>query len=99
MKPVFRVKTHFLDLQDNSYNYQEDDLYPRNGYEPTEDRIKELSSNKNRRLIPLIETVKYEELKLNQLKEIAKRNNIEGYSSKNKSQLIKLLKNRGDENV
>nr|WP_276312101.1 Rho termination factor N-terminal domain-containing protein [Staphylococcus haemolyticus] len=50
-------------------------------------------------MIPLIETVKYEELKLNQLKEIAKRNNIEGYSSKNKSQLIKLLKNRGDENV
>nr|WP_276311749.1 Rho termination factor N-terminal domain-containing protein [Staphylococcus haemolyticus] len=58
-----------------------------------------MSSNKNRRLIPLIETVKYEEIKLNQLKEIAKRNNIEGYSGKNKSQLIKLLKNRGDENV
>lgn len=99
MKPVFRVKTHFLDLQDNSYNYQEDDFYPRKGYEPTEDRIKELSSNKNRRLIPLIETVKYEELKLNQLKEIATRNNIEGYSGKNKTQLIKLLKNHGDENV
>lgn len=54
----YRVLTAFMDLQDNGFGYCADDIYPREGLEPSEERIAELSDNRNRRGIPLIECIK-----------------------------------------
>lgn len=54
----FVVLEEFADLQDNGYKYHTGDLFPRDGLEVSEDRIKELSTDKNRRKTPLIEIPK-----------------------------------------
>lgn len=54
----YRVLTAFTDLQDNGHGYCTGETYPREGLEPTEERITELSGSRNRRGIPLIECVK-----------------------------------------
>lgn len=52
-----KVLTFFTDLQDNDYKYHAGDLFPRDGLNVSEDRIKELSTKKNLRGIPLIEKI------------------------------------------
>lgn len=53
----FRVIKYFTDLQDNNFAYHEGDLFPREGLEVSNKRIKELSTSANRRKQPLIEAV------------------------------------------
>jgi hypothetical protein len=53
----FRVIKYFTDLQDNSFAYHEGDLFPREGLEVSDKRIKELSTSANRRKQPLIEAI------------------------------------------
>ena len=48
----------FVDLQDNNHKYNIGDDYPRDGYTPTDERIEELSTEKNKRGEPLIKCVK-----------------------------------------
>ena len=50
----YSVIKHFTDLQDNNYKYREGSTYPREGYEPSAERIEELSTDKNRLKTPLI---------------------------------------------
>lgn len=57
---MYKVIKFFTDLQDNSYAYHEGDIFPREGLDVTQKRLKELSSDKNKRGIPLIEEVKEE---------------------------------------
>lgn len=95
MKEVFIVDKYFVDLQDDLFEYNAKDLYPRKDYEPTKERIEELLSSDNRQNTPLISQVCLNSLKVTQLKEIAIRNNIDGYSDKNKKELIELLKEKG----
>lgn len=57
---MYKVNTFFTDLQDNRYAYKAGDIFPRNGLEVSDDRLKELSSNRNRRGIPLITLVEEE---------------------------------------
>lgn len=95
MKEVFIVDKYFVDLQDDLFEYNAKDLYPRKDYEPTKERIEELLSSDNRQNTPLISQVRLNSLKVTQLKEIAIRNNIDGYSDKNKKELIELLKEKG----
>lgn len=45
----------FTDLQDGNHVYNVGDVYPRKGYTPSEERIAELASDKNRQGTPLIE--------------------------------------------
>ena len=52
---MYRCVVRFVDLQDGGYKYNPGDVYPREGISPSEDRIKELSTDANRRGIPLIE--------------------------------------------
>ena len=54
----YLVKVAFYDLQDNNYRYERGDFYPREGLEPTEDRINELSTDANKRGQALITAVK-----------------------------------------
>ncbi|SET02123.1 hypothetical protein SAMN05421676_102357 [Salinibacillus kushneri] len=44
----YLVLKNFRDIDDNMHHYHEGDNYPREGYEPSEERIKELSSKENR---------------------------------------------------
>lgn len=53
----YRVIKMFTDLQDKEYAYQVGDTYPREGLSPTDERITELSTDKNRQGVPLIEAI------------------------------------------
>ena len=54
---MYKVIRYFTDLQDNNFAYNVGDVFPRNGKEVTEDRLKELASEQNRRKVTLIEKV------------------------------------------
>lgn len=53
----YKVIHRFTDLQDNNYPYDEGDIFPRQGFKVSEDRIKELASENNKRRMKLIELV------------------------------------------
>lgn len=54
---MYKVVKKFADLQDERYLYKVGDVYPRDGYTPTDERIEELSSSKNKQNTPLIKKV------------------------------------------
>ena len=54
---MYRVIKSFTDLKDNNYAYYVGDTFPRNGVEAGAERVAELSSDKNRMGVPLIEEV------------------------------------------
>lgn len=54
---AYIVVKHFTDLQDHGYKYAEGDTYPREGYEPSDERIEMLSTASNRQKAVLIEAV------------------------------------------
>lgn len=55
---MYKVIKMFTDLQDNSFKYNAGDIFPRKGLDVSDERIEELSTDKNRRHIPLIEEIK-----------------------------------------
>jgi hypothetical protein len=55
---MFIVINAFLDLQDAEYLYDVGDAYPREGLEPSEERIKELLGSDNLQGQPIIKAVK-----------------------------------------
>ena len=57
---MYTVLEYFTDLKDNNYAYSVGSEYPRKGYEPTPERIKELSGNGNVRKRPVIAAVAVE---------------------------------------
>lgn len=54
---MYRVLGYFTDRLDNHHPYNVGDIFPREGLEVSEDRIKELSSRNNKRGVKLIEEV------------------------------------------
>ena len=54
---MYKVIKSFTDLQDNNYAYYVGDTFPRNGVEAGAERVAELSSDKNRLGVPLIEEI------------------------------------------
>lgn len=54
---MYKVIKYFTDLQDNNYAYYVGDTFPRNGVEAGDERVAELSSDKNLQGVPLIEEV------------------------------------------
>lgn len=54
---IYKVIAYFEDLKDNSHPYNVGDMFPRKGFEVSEDRLNELSGSNNKRGIPLIEKV------------------------------------------
>lgn len=85
---MYKVIERFEDAQDNGYEYQVGDVYPRNGLEVSEERLTELSTTNNRRnliAIKLVEDKQVEQseasadeqkslsdMKVTELKELAK---------------------------
>ena len=61
---MYKVVKHFLDMQDDSHEYNVGDTFPRDGKEVSLARITELSTEQNRRKTVLIEEVKEEEEKV-----------------------------------
>lgn len=57
---MYKVKVFFTDLQDHGHAYHVGDTYPREGLEPTAERIAELSGKDNRQGKVLIHEVKEE---------------------------------------
>lgn len=53
----YRVIEKFTDLKDDNHVYNPGDAFPREGAEVSDARLAELSSESNRRGIPLIEKV------------------------------------------
>ena len=54
---MYKVIKSFTDLKDNNYAYYVGDTFPHNGVDVDAERIAELSSDKNRLGVPLIEEV------------------------------------------
>lgn len=54
----YKVIHYFTDLQDFNHPYKVGDIFPRLGLKVSEERLKELSSNKNKQKKPLIQLVK-----------------------------------------
>ena len=55
---MYKVLAHFTDLQDDRYEYNPGDEFPRKGLNVSAERLDELSSDKNRRHTPVIELIK-----------------------------------------
>ena len=53
----YEVIKYFTDLQDNNRPYNVGETYPRDGYEPSLERVAELSGNDNKQGTPLIKAV------------------------------------------
>lgn len=58
----YTVLSEFADLQDEKHVYGIGDVYPREGYTPTAERVDELSTGKNLLHKPLIQKVEDEVL-------------------------------------
>lgn len=88
---LYKVITRFKDADDDNYLYEVGDLYPREGYYPTDKRIDELSTTNNRRNVVGIKPIMLNELKVSELKDIAEQLEIEQYSSMKKAELIEAI--------
>lgn len=53
----YKVLRFFYDLQDDNHAYDIGDTYPREGFTASEKRIAELTGDKNKQRMPLIEAV------------------------------------------
>ncbi|MGJ7586677.1 Rho termination factor N-terminal domain-containing protein [Staphylococcus shinii] len=92
---TYEVIKYFTDLQDNDYEYNVGDIFPREGLRVTDERLRELSTDENRQRVPLIKPISeakdFSSMKVSELKEEAKKQGIEGYSDMKKAELIKAL--------
>lgn len=57
---MYEVIRYFEDLQDNSYPYNVGDTFPHDGFEVSEERLKELSGSNNKQRKPLIRKISEE---------------------------------------
>lgn len=92
---TYKVINYFTDLQDDNHEYNVGDFFPRFGKQVSEERLTELSNTSNRQGKPLIERVdeqlSYSDMNVSELKKLAKKRDIEGYSSMRKAKLIEVL--------
>ena len=54
---MYKVVVKFADLMDRNHIYNLGDTYPREGYEPDDDRVEFLASGQNKLGIPVIEFI------------------------------------------
>lgn len=96
---MYEVIRDFTDLQDNEYPYSVGDIFPHDGLEVKEERIKELSSSKNlqkRPLIKKVESKKYTKTEINrmstaELQNLAVEEGIENAFETSGNELKKIL--------
>ena len=66
---MYKVIKFFRDLQDKNHAYHEGDSFPRMGVQVSEERLKELSTDANKRHMPLIAKVDVEPVGLEEPEE------------------------------
>lgn len=67
---MYKVIEAFADMQDYNHIYHVGDVYPREGFLVSDERLKELSSKKNRLRTPVIELVAEEKIEEKVEKEV-----------------------------
>ncbi|HEK4266487.1 TPA: hypothetical protein SNL73_002491 [Staphylococcus aureus] len=81
------VKVDFTDLEDNRHVYMKGHVYPRKGYDPTDERIKSLASVKNKRNEQMIYVVD-DKLTKKELIEIASLASLDVDEKQTKAEII-----------
>lgn len=74
---MYTVIRHFTDLQDNNHKYKEGNVYPREGYTPSESRISELSSSDNKQKTVLIAPITEDDSEKETVAKVAVEENTE----------------------
>lgn len=54
---MYKVIKKFADLEDRNHIYNIDDVYPREGAEPSDERIEFLASSQNKLKTPVIQLI------------------------------------------
>jgi len=75
---MYKVIKYFTDLQDNNHAYKVGDVFPHDGMKVSEMRLKELSTDANRRHVPLIEKVEIVENEAGET-EVKAKEPVEGF--------------------
>lgn len=96
---MYEVIRDFTDLQDNEYPYSVGDIFPHDGLEVSEERLKELSSSQNlqkRPLIKKVENKQYTKTEINrmstaELQNLAAAEGIENAFETSGNELKKIL--------
>lgn len=81
------VKVDFTDLEDNRHVYMKGHVYPRKGYNPTDERIKALASVENKRNEQMIYVVD-DKLTKKELIEIASLASLDVDEKQTKAEII-----------
>ncbi|HHA0493584.1 TPA: hypothetical protein ACOE11_001238 [Staphylococcus aureus] len=81
------VKVDFADLEDNRHVYMKGHVYPRKGYDPTDERIKSLASVENKRNEQMIYVVD-DKLTKKELIEIASLASLDVDEKQTKAEII-----------
>lgn len=81
------VKVDFTDLEDNRHVYMKGHVYPRKGYDPTDERIKALASVENKRNEQMIYVVD-DKLTKKELIEIASLASLDIDEKQTKAEII-----------
>lgn len=77
---MYRVLRFFRDLQDNNHAYHVGDTFPHDGMAVSEKRLLELSTDANRRHMPLIEKVEIVENEAGEtMEEVKAKEPVEGF--------------------
>ncbi|ACJ64571.1 TPA: hypothetical protein ACKW2Y_001968 [Staphylococcus aureus] len=81
------VKVDFTDLEDNRHVYLKGHVYPRKGYNPTDERVKSLASVENKRNEQMIYIVN-DKLTKKELVEIANLASLDVDEKQTKAEII-----------
>lgn len=84
------VKVDFTDLEDNRHVYMKGHVYPRKGYDPTDERIKSLASVENKRNEQMIYVVD-DKLTKKELIEIASLASLDVDEKQTKAEIISVF--------
>ena len=77
---MYRVIRFFRDIQDNNHAYHVGDIFPHGRMAVSEDRLMELSTDANRRHVPLIEKVEIVENEAGEtMEEVKAKEPVEGF--------------------